>query len=150
MRGLCNQQGKGYFQRIEIFGARFMNNSTILLVARILLSVIFILAGLNKFGGIDGTAGYIASKGLPMAPLLAWATAILEVVAGAAILVGFQTRIAAWALAAFCVAAALIFHNTFVDPSQYNAFMKNLAIAGGLLALSVSGPGALSVDGRKA
>lgn len=126
-----------------------MNNSTLLLVSRILLAVIFILAGFSKFGGIDGTAGYIASKGIPFSGLVAWATAIFEVVAGIAILVGFQTRIAAWALAAFCIASALIFHNTFIDPSQYNSFMKNLAIAGGFLALSVSGAGTLSIDAKR-
>ena len=126
-----------------------MNNSTILLVARILLAAIFILAGLNKFGSIEGTAGYIASVGLPAGTLLAWLTAIFEVVAGAAILVGFQTKLASWALAAFCILAALIFHNQLGDQTQFVMFVKNLAIAGGFLALSVSGPGSLSVDGRR-
>lgn len=126
-----------------------MNSSVILLIARILLALIFILAGLNKFGNIAGTAGYIGSVGLPMGTLLAWATAIFEVVAGIAILIGFQTKLAAWALALFCIVAAVIFHNNFGDQIQMILFMKNLAIAGGFLALSVSGPGSISVDGRK-
>jgi putative oxidoreductase len=127
-----------------------MNNNAILLVARILLSVIFIMAGLQKFGGIDGTAGYISSVGLPASTLLAWLAAIFEVVAGVAILVGFQTRLAAYALAAFCVFTGLVFHFNFADQIQSILFMKNLAIAGGFLALATSGAGALSVDGRKA
>ena len=126
-----------------------MNNSTVLLVARILLALIFILAGLNKFGNIEGTAGYIGSVGLPMGTLLAWATAIFEVVAGVAILVGFQTRLASYALAAFCVVSAAIFHNNLGDQIQFILFAKNLAMAGGFLALSVAGAGALSIDAKR-
>ena len=126
-----------------------MNNATILLIARILLAAIFILAGMNKFGNIAGTAGYIGSVGLPMGMLLAWATAIFEVLAGLAILVGYQTKLASWALALFCLVAAVIFHNKLGDQMQFIMFAKNLAIAGGFLALSVSGPGQLSVDARR-
>lgn len=127
-----------------------MSNNVILLAGRILLSFMFIMAGLQKFGSIAGTAGYIASVGLPAATLLAWLAAIFEVVAGLAILVGFQTRIAAWLLAAFCVFTALVFHNNFGDMTQMLLFMKNLTIAGGFLALSVAGAGTLSVDARRA
>lgn len=126
-----------------------MNNSTLLLIARVLLALIFILAGLNKFGNIAGTAGYIGSVGLPMGTLLAWAAAIFEVVAGIAILIGFQTKLAAYALAAFCIVSGAIFHNNFGDQIQFILFMKNLAIAGGFLALAVSGPGSISVDAKR-
>lgn len=127
-----------------------MNSSTVLLLARILLAIIFILAGLNKFGNIAGTAGYIGSVGLPFGTLLAWGAAIFEVVAGLAILAGFQTKLFSYALAAFCVVSAAIFHNNFGDQIQFILFMKNLAMAGGFLALSVSGPGSISVDARRA
>lgn len=126
-----------------------MNNSTILLIARILLAIIFILAGFNKFGNIAGTAGYIGSVGLPMGTLLAWGTAFFEVLAGIAILIGFQTKLVSWALAAFCIVSAAIFHNNFGDQTQMILFMKNLAMAGGFLALSVSGAGGLSVDAKR-
>ena len=126
-----------------------MNNSTILLIARILLAAIFILAGLNKFGNIADTAGYISSVGLPAGTILAWLTAIFEVVAGIAILIGFQTKLTSWALAAFCVVSAALFHNNLGDQTQFIMFMKNLAMAGGFLALSVSGAGSLSVDERR-
>lgn len=69
-----------------------MNNDIILLIGRVLLAIIFILAGVEKFGGIEGTAGYIGSVGLPAPALLAWAAAIFETVAGIAILVGFRTK----------------------------------------------------------
>ena len=126
-----------------------MNNNVILLIGRILLSIIFIMAGLSKFGNIDGTAGYIGSVGLPMGTLLAWAAAIFETIAGIMILVGFQTKLAAWALAAFCIIAGLLFHNNFSEQIQMILFMKNLAIAGGFLALIVAGPGSISIDSRR-
>ena len=125
-----------------------MSNSVILLIGRILLSVMFIMSGLQKFGGIEGTAGYIGSVGLPAATALAWLAAIFETVAGIAILVGFQTKIAALLLAAFCVFAGYVFHFQPEDQMQMISFMKNLTLAGGFLALFVSGPGSLSVDAR--
>ncbi|MEZ5871777.1 MAG: DoxX family protein [Nitratireductor sp.] len=126
-----------------------MSNNHILLAARILLAIIFILAGAMKFGGIEGTAGYIASVGLPAATLLAWLAAIFELVAGIAILVGFQTRNTAYLLAAFCIFTAFVFHFQPADQTQFIMFLKNLAMAGGFLALAVSGAGSLSVDGRR-
>jgi putative oxidoreductase len=125
-----------------------MSNNVILLIGRILLSVMFIMAGLQKFGGIEGTAGYIGSVGLPAPVALAWLAAIFETVAGIAILVGFQTKIAALLLAAFCVFAGYVFHFQPEDQMQMISFMKNLTIAGGFLALYVSGPGSISVDAR--
>lgn len=127
-----------------------MNANVTLLVARILLALIFIMAGLGKFADIGGTAGYIGSVGLPAATLLAWLSAIFETVGGLAILIGFRTREAAWALAAFCVVSALLFHNNFADQMQMIMFMKNLAMAGGFLVLSVAGPMSLSLDARRA
>ena len=126
-----------------------MNNDTLKLIARILISIIFILAGFSKFGNIGGTAGYIASIGLPASTALAWLAAIFEAVAGLMILVGFQTRLTSWALAAFCIFTGVVFHNNFGDQTQMILFMKNIAIAGGFILLAVTGAGALSVDGRR-
>ena len=127
-----------------------MSNNAALLLARILISIIFISSGLQKFTDIGGTAGYISSVGLPAPALLAWVSAIVEVVAGIGVLIGFMTRYAAWLLALFCLVAAVFFHRDFADLNQMIHFMKNLAIAGGFLALSVAGPGKLSVDRRGA
>ncbi|MBZ0163044.1 MAG: DoxX family protein [Notoacmeibacter sp.] len=127
-----------------------MSNNVLLLIARILLAVIFILSGISKFGNIAGTAGYIGSVGLPAATLLAWLAAVTETVAGVAILVGFQTRNAAWFLAIFSVFTGVMFHYAPADQMQMIMFMKNLAIAGGFLALAISGAGSISVDARRA
>lgn len=123
-------------------------------VARILLALMFILAGFSKFGGLEGTAGYIASKGLPMPQVLAFATAVLEVVGGLALAVGFQARIAALALALFTLAASVIFHNFWALPAepafvQQLMFMKNLAVVGGLLFVFSAGAGPASIDARR-
>ena len=139
-----------------------MTNNLILLAGRVLLSAIFIISGLAKFGDIAGTSGYIASVGLPAPTALAWLSALFETVAGLAILTGFFTRYASWLLAAFCVVAGLLFHSgaiaipNFPDAanamlSQFNQIMlmKNFAIAGGFLALAMAGPGALSLDARR-
>jgi putative oxidoreductase len=126
-----------------------MSNNAVLLIARILLAIVFILAGIQKFGGIEGTAGYISSVGLPAGTALAWLAAIFETVAGFAILVGFQTKIVSYLLAAFCLFTAFVFHYQPADQMQMIMFMKNLAIAGGFLALSAAGAGTLSVDGRR-
>ncbi|MEX0345699.1 MAG: DoxX family protein [Rhizobiaceae bacterium] len=140
-----------------------MSNDVILLVARILLGVLFILAGLGKFGDISGTAGLISSAGLPAGTLLAWLAAVFEVGAGLAILVGFQTKIVAWLLVAFCLFTGFMFHlgpinipefsegaNAMLSSFNQVMLMKNVAIAAGFLALVASGPGALSVDARRA
>ena len=124
-------------------------SNTLLLIGRILLSVVFIMAGLSKFVSIEGTAGYISSVGLPAGIALAWLAAIFETLAGIAILIGFQTRIAAWLLAAFCVFTAVVFHYAPADQMQMTMFMKNITIAGAFLILSVAGPGTLSVDARR-
>jgi putative oxidoreductase len=127
-----------------------MNNNIILLVSRILMAIIFILAGVGKFADIAGTAGYIESVGLPAGTLLAWLSGIFELVGGLAILVGFRTGATAWALAIFSVVAALFFHNNLGDQMQMVMFLKNLAMAGGFLALSIAGPGSYSLDARRA
>jgi len=117
-------------------------------VARILLAHIFILAGLNKIGaGYAGTQGYMEAMGVTgmLLPLVI----LVEIGAGLAVLVGWQTRWAALGLAGFTVIAALIFHSNLGEQIQMIMFMKNLAITGGLLLLAEHGAGAYSLDNRK-
>lgn len=124
------------------------------LIARVLLALMFLLAGLSKFTGLEGTAGYIASKGLPMPQVLAVATAALEVGAAVLLIVGWQARWAALALAAFTLLASVIFHNYWAMPAEQQMmqrlmFMKNIAVVGGLLAIFGFGAGTLSLDARR-
>jgi putative oxidoreductase len=126
----------------------------VVVVARVLLALMFILGGFSKFAGLEGTAGYIASKGLPLPGVLAFLTAALEVVGGIALAIGFQARIAALALALFTLLASILFHNFWAMPAdqafvQQLMFMKNLAVAGGLLFVFSLGAGPASVDARR-
>lgn len=121
-------------------------NNTSLLVARILLALLFILAGVGKLGNVEGFAGYMASGGVPA--FLAWPVILFEILGGVALLVGFQTRIVALALGAFCVLTAFMFHFDPADQGQMTQMLKNLGLAGGYLALSITGAGAWAVDAR--
>jgi putative oxidoreductase len=123
------------------------------LLGRILIALLFIPAGINKITGFGGTVGYIASKGLPLPQVAAAGTIVVEVVVGLALLVGFKARYAALILAAFTVAASVIFHNFWALPEaqkmmQQLMFTKNFAIVGGLLFIAAFGAGPLSVDRR--
>jgi putative oxidoreductase len=113
---------------------------------RVLMSAIFLGAGVSKIGAYAGTQAYMESMGVPgaMLPLVI----ALEIGAGLAVLLGWQTRISALLLAGFSVLSALIFHADFGDQTQSILFMKNLAMAGGLLMLVANGPGSWSVDTR--
>ncbi|UCH18581.1 MAG: DoxX family protein [Burkholderiales bacterium] len=125
-----------------------------LVIARILLAVIFVVSGFGKFANLAGTAGYIASAGLPLPQVLAVAAAALEVIGGVLLIVGWQARGAALALAGFTLVASLLFHNFWALPAEQQfmqqlMFMKNLAITGGLLFVFGAGPGGLSFDARR-
>jgi putative oxidoreductase len=124
-------------------------------IGRVLLALMFVLAGIGKLSGLEGTAGYIASKGLPMPMVLAVAVGVLELVAGVLLIVGWQARWAALALAVFTVVASVIFHNYWAMPAEQQMmqqlmFMKNLAVTGGLLFVFAYGAGTLSLDARRA
>lgn len=119
------------------------------LAARVLIALIFVLMGLGKLAAQGATVQYIQAVGLPAPTLAFWGAVILEVTCGIMILVGYKARVAALALAAFTVVAAVFFHSDFADQNQFTHFMKNLAIAGGLVLLAVMGPGGFSLDNRK-
>ncbi len=121
-------------------------NATLTISARLLASTIFIVAGFGKLGaGYAGTQAYMASVGAPGA-LLPLVIA-LEIGGGLALLLGFQTRLVAFLLAGFCIVSGILFHSG-ADPMQQIMFMKNLAMAGGLLAFTLFGAGRLSLDGE--
>ena len=120
-----------------------MNNLTTL-AGRLLVSFIFIMAGMNKITGYAGTQGYMESMGVPgmLLPLVI----LLELGCGILLLIGWNTRFSAFLLAGFSLLAAFISHFKPDDQIQMVMLMKNLAISGGLLYILASGPGAWSVD----
>ena len=97
-------------------------------VSRVLISLIFIMFGLNKLFNYGATAGWMEAMGVPS--FLLPFVIILEVFGGIAIIIGWQTRWIALGLAGFSILSALIFHNNFADQNEMASFMKNIAIAG--------------------
>ena len=119
--------------------------SSVLLVARFLLGSLFLWSGVGQVQGYDETAIFLSHHGVigGLLPI-----AIFVELAGAVLLIaGWRTRFVCLTLAGFCVVTALLFHANFNDHAQMFHFLKNAAIAGGLLSLYVAGPGKLSFDG---
>lgn len=117
------------------------------LLGRALIALLFIPAGFSKIAGFAGTAGYIASKGVPLPEVAAAIAIAVELGLGLLVLVGLQTRWAALGIALFTVVITFIFH-PLSDPSQAQAFFKNIAVVGGLLTIVAWGAGAWSVDAK--
>jgi putative oxidoreductase len=137
-------------------------NNGLLVLARILLSFMFIMSGFGKLADPTGTAGMIAGAGFPAADLLAYAAGLYELVAGLFLLVGFQTKITAWSVALFCVFTGLVFHSGtvaiegwpegalgWINTLNQIMMMKNITLAGGYIALAIIGAGAYSIDARR-
>jgi len=124
------------------------------LLGRIFLSLIFVMSGFSKIGGWEQTAGYMASKGMPLVPLFLVAAILIEVLGGLSVLLGLKAKIGAAALIVFLIPASLIFHNFWTlegmeQQIQMIMFMKNIAIIGGLLLVIGLGSGPLSLNNRK-
>ncbi|MFP5440425.1 MAG: DoxX family protein [Gammaproteobacteria bacterium] len=115
------------------------------LAGRILIALIFVIAGYGKIGGYEGTAGYMEAMGVPgsLLPLVI----LTELGGGLAIVLGLFTRPVAIALAGFSILSGWLFHNP-ADAAQQIMFMKNLALGGGFLILAAHGAGAWSLDAK--
>ena len=113
-------------------------------IGRLFLSMIFIFSGFTKITGYAATQGYMESMGVPgmLLPLVI----AVELFGGLAILFGFKARFVAILLVGFNIISALIFHQFWIDESQTNPFMKNIAMAGGFLMIFAHGAGAYSID----
>lgn len=118
------------------------------LIGRILVSIIFLMAGINKIGNFSGTQDYMASYGMPLTWLFAMGAVILEIGGGLSLLLGYMSKYGAIALFIFMIPTTLIFHTNFGDQMQVIHFMKNLAIMGGLAYIAAYGGGELSLDSR--
>ena len=126
----------------------------VLLLARLLIVVLFMIFGWNKLMNFAGTTAYFAHDGLPVPEVATAIAIIMELFVGIAILLGFMTRPLAVLLAVYTLATALVGHQfwTLTGP-EYTAneinFFKNVSIIGGLLVLYVAGPGRYSIDARR-
>ncbi|WP_144141864.1 DoxX family protein [Paraburkholderia sp. BCC1884] len=125
----------------------------VILVARILLMVLFVMFGWSKLTGFAGTVAYMASTGAPVPGLSAAIAVVMELGVGIALLVGFFTRPLALLLALYTLGTAIIGHHywNMTGAVQYDNmihFYKNISIIGGLLLLCVTGAGKYSLDRR--
>lgn len=128
--------------------------SYVSVIGRLLLALMFILSGFGKLTDIQGTAGYIASVGLPVPAVLAILVGLLELLGGLALVLGYQVRLAGLVLALFTLTASVVFHAYWSAPAEQQfvtqlLFMKNISVAGGLLLVSALGAGLLSLDARQ-
>ncbi len=124
------------------------------LVARLLIAALFLPAGIGKLTGFAGTVGYITSVGMPMPTVAAAIAAAVEVLGSLALIFGVGTRVAALVLAFFTLVASFFFHAYWAVPADQQMitqllFFKNVAVVGGLLALTAFGAGAWSIDGKR-
>ena len=116
-------------------------------IGRIFISSIFLLSGYNKIFNYGDTVLWMEGFGIP--GFLLWPAIVLEIILPILIIIGYQTRISAMLLAAFCIATAVIFHLDFANQMQTISFLKNFALAGGFLFIAVHGPKEWSVERKK-
>jgi len=138
--------GYGRAEALERYGT---------LVARVLISQIFIISGFMKILDPSGTAAQMQSRGMFWIPLFMAGAVLVELGGGFSLLLGFRARLAALALFLFLIPVTLTFHNFWTYPEaerteQMIMLMHNLTLMGGLLLVMTFGPGPWSVDGRKA
>jgi len=125
----------------------------LLLVARILMMLLFVLFGWEKLTDFSGTSAYMAAEGLPLPAVTAAVVILMEFFVGLAIVLGFWTRPLALLLALYTLGTALVGHRYWtMAGAEHMAnminFYKNLSIIGGLLLLCLTGPGRYSIDRR--
>ena len=128
--------------------------SLLLFIARLCIATLFVSAGVNKFISYEGTYQYMAAHGFTMIPLFLIGSALLEILAGIALIIGYRTRIAATLLILFLLPATIIFHSFWlVEPAERHMamlfFFNNLAVIGGLLYMVCSGAGGWSFDRKR-
>ena len=119
-------------------------NNILDLTGRILISLIFLLSGINKIGNYEGTVGWMESLGVPGIFLIP--AIILEIGAPILIMIGYKVKVSAALLSLFCIVTAVIFHNDFSNQMQFIAFFKNMGLAGGFLFLVINGSKGFSLD----
>lgn len=122
-----------------------LHNRYLMALGRTLLVLIYFIGGFGLLVG-DVPVDYAASKGVPA--FAVWIGFAIKLFGGLAVIIGFQTRIAALLLVLFTLGTAFIFHPFWVE-GEWNSFWKEISMIGGLLFVAAVGPGPLSVDERK-
>lgn len=120
-----------------------------LLVSRVLLSSIFLFAGVTKIFTFTQTQGFMGAQGMKMTGMFLVLAILLEVGGGLSVLLGYLPRLGALALFCYLIPVTLVFHRNLSDPAQLGHFAGNVAIMGGLMAIVSAGGGVFSVGARR-
>lgn len=118
-------------------------------IARILLSIIFVMAVFGKIMDPASSQSYMEAYGLPMVFILFILAVIVEIIGSLSVILGYKAKMGAWMLVVFLAITTLVFHTDLADTIQMQMFLKNLAIIGGLLLVAIYGAGPMSIDARK-
>ena len=116
------------------------------IIARVLMSGLFLINGYNKIIYFEGTVDWMAMYDLPA--FFIYPAIILELFAPILIIFGYKTKLASLLLSGFCLLTAIIFLTDFSSQSELNGFLKNVALAGGFLLLTIHGPKRFSLDNK--
>ena len=117
------------------------------LIGRIFISALFLISAFNKVLDLEGSMGWMESFGVP--GFLIFPAIAAEIILPVLVIIGYKTRIAAGALAIFCLMTAFLFHNDFSNQSQFISFLKNLGLAGGFLIILINGTKDWAIDKEK-
>lgn len=131
--------------------ALHVSKNLVVLVARVFLSLIFVLAGIQKILQFSEMSGMLVNIGLPSAEWLLIFAIIFELLGGLLLFFGWFARFGAFLLFVFVIVATFLFHSFWnfegeAAMQQVYHFMKNLTILGGLLYVMAYGAGHFSFD----
>lgn len=108
----------------------------VLAVGRLMIAILFLASAVVKLMAPAATVAFIASSGLPFAMLGLVNAVCVEVGGGLMLACGIKTRGVAIGLAIFSIVTGLVFHHDLGNQMQLMEFLKNIAIAGGLLHIA--------------
>ena len=112
---------------------------TVPVIGRIMIAILFLASAVAKLMAPSPTIQFIASSGLPFAPLGFLIAVAVELGGGILLALGIQTRAIAAVLAIFSIVTGLVFHHEIGNQMQLTELLKNIAIAGGLLHIAAIG-----------
>lgn len=119
-------------------------DGAIALLARILMSVLFLLAGMAQVGHVKSFTESLAADGIPivLGGLVFW----FLILSGLLLVLGAATRLVALAQAGFCLLSGLMAYADLAEPTDMIMLLKNIALTGGFLFVALHGPGRYSID----
>ncbi len=120
-------------------------NTWLPLLGRVLMCALFIKSAFGKIEDPEGLASKLAEKAMPLPDVLAWVVIATELIFAVMILIGYKTRLAAFGLILWLIPVTFVMHPP-TEEKQLGAFMKNMALIGGLIFIAKAGAGEWAVE----